>query len=180
MQLLFVSVEIPSRSLVLVLLGCALDILHSVKMAILQLDLHFGEADEFAERQIWPVIHMFRPDCAHNAKKTHGFFNALWASTLPYSAVPNISSECSSDASGFHRSNFPLVDEFVICDVHMDAHEFRTLCLLSAQVWDEAENSQTSCTASGQNGFSGIKLETVTWVNNTTRRHNMTAQDCYC
>lgn len=45
------SVEIPSRSLVLVLLGCALDILHSVKMAILQLDLHFGEADEFAENQ---------------------------------------------------------------------------------------------------------------------------------
>lgn len=67
------SVEIPSRSLVLVLLGCALDILHSVKMAILQLDLHFGEADEFAERQIWPVIHMFRPECAHNAKKLMGF-----------------------------------------------------------------------------------------------------------
>lgn len=62
------SVEIPSRSLVLVLLGC-----HSVKMAILQLDLHFGEADEFAGRQIWPVIHMFRPDCAHNAKKLMGF-----------------------------------------------------------------------------------------------------------
>lgn len=53
----------------------------------------------------------------------------------------------------------------------MDAHEFQTLCFLSAQVWDEAENSQTSCSASGQNGFSGIKLETVTGVNNTTRRH---------
>lgn len=107
----------------------------------------------------------------HIMPKNSWVFNALWASTLPYSAVPNISSECSSDASGFHRSNFTLVDEFMICDVHMDAHEFRTLCLLSAQVWDEAENSQTSCSASGQNGFSGIKLETVTGVNNTTRRH---------
>lgn len=67
-------------------------------------------------------------------------------------------------------NNFTLVDEFMICDVHMDAHEFRTLCLLSAQVWDEAENSQTSCSVSVHNGFPGIKLETVAGVNNTTRR----------
>lgn len=55
--------------------------------------------------------------------------------TLQFQTFPlNVPQTLQDFTEVVQMNNFTLVDEFMICDVHMDAHEFRTLCLLPASL----------------------------------------------
>ena len=50
-------------------LRCELDLLHNIKTATLQLELHLGEEEKFTGSQIWRVWWVRSDDCVGAAKK---------------------------------------------------------------------------------------------------------------